>query len=148
MIMCRNEVEGLHNRALDQAELDGEVQMSRLDQIAAILGVSTDTARQFTRSVREHFDEAPSYAQLVEALRALPTNKPSAQQVAVEIKRKQAERDIKRAERTGKPAPSAKKPSAKKPAAKRRGEKPKRPTSLHHKQRYGRKKPTEQKQDE
>lgn len=112
--------------------------MSRLDAIAAILGVSTDNARQFTRSVREHFEEAPSYAQIIEALRALPTSKPSAQQVVVEIKRKQAERDAARAERTGKRVPPTKRPPAK-----RRGEKPKRPTSLRHKKRYGRKKPTD-----
>ncbi|NLG48826.1 MAG: hypothetical protein GX552_01790 [Chloroflexi bacterium] len=116
--------------------------MSRLDQIAAMLGVTTDSARQFMRSVRDYFDEAPSYALVVEALRALPTRKPSAQQVAAEVKRKQAERDAKRAERTGKSVPPASRPPAK-----RRGEKPKRTTSLHHKKRYSRKQPTKPKQD-
>lgn len=140
MIVC---CEGMYERETEQAELDGEVPMSRLDQIAAMMKVSTDSARQFTRSVRDYFDEAPSYAQIVEALRALPTPKPSAQQVAAEIKRKQAERAAKRAERTGKPVPSTRRPPAR-----QRGEKPKRTTSLHHKKRYSRKKPTEKKQEE
>ena len=86
--------------------------MSRLDAVAAALGVSTEEAKQFTRAVRAQFEAAPSYAQILRALRALPGSRPSPQQVAAQIKRFQAggERGGGRRPRGRTPPPRARAP--------------------------------------
>jgi len=60
--------------------------MSRLDAVAEALGVSTDEARQFTRAVRAQFEAAPSYAQILRAIKGAGTRRPTPQQVAAHIK--------------------------------------------------------------
>jgi hypothetical protein len=65
--------------------------MSRLEGIAALLGLTQDQARQFTRQVRSHFEAAPSYAEIMYAVRHHPSGKPSVEQVVAAIKRYQAE---------------------------------------------------------
>lgn len=47
--------------------------------------MTTDEARQFTRAVRAQFQAAPSYAQILRAIRGLG-GRPSPQQVAARIK--------------------------------------------------------------
>lgn len=64
--------------------------MSRLDAVAEALGTGTEGAKQFTRAVRARFDAAPSYAQILRAIRDLG-GRPSPQQVAARIKQFQAE---------------------------------------------------------
>lgn len=59
--------------------------MSRLDAVAEALGIGTEEAKQFTRAVRAQFGAAPSYAQILRALRGLG-GRPSPQQVAARIK--------------------------------------------------------------
>jgi len=62
--------------------------MSRLDGIAARLNMSRAQAKRYTRRIRDHFDEAPSYAVILEVLRRSPTRKPSPIQVVTEIKKR------------------------------------------------------------
>ncbi|HHX43848.1 MAG TPA: hypothetical protein GX714_07680 [Chloroflexi bacterium] len=59
--------------------------MSRLDAVADALGLSVDEARRYTRAVRAQFQAAPSYAQILRAIRGLG-GRPSPQQVAARIK--------------------------------------------------------------
>ncbi len=65
--------------------------MSRLDAVAEALGIGTEEAKQFTRAVRAQFEAAPSYAQILRALRDFRGGRPSPQQVAASIKQFQAE---------------------------------------------------------
>jgi hypothetical protein len=65
--------------------------MSRLEGIAALLGITTDAASNYTRQVRRQFDAAPSYAEIMRAMRKL-SGRPSPQQVAAEIKQFRASR--------------------------------------------------------
>lgn len=60
--------------------------MSRLDAVAEALGVSSDEARQFTRAVRAHFEAAPSYAQILRAIKEAGVGRPTPQQVAARIR--------------------------------------------------------------
>ena len=62
--------------------------MSRLDGIAARLNLSRAQAKRYTRRIRDHFDEAPSYAIILDVLRHSPTRKPSPIQVVTEIKKR------------------------------------------------------------
>ena len=65
--------------------------MSRLDAVAQALGTGTEEAKQFTRAVRAQFEAAPSYAQILRALRDFKGGRPSPQQVAARIKQDLAE---------------------------------------------------------
>jgi hypothetical protein len=65
--------------------------MSRLEAIATRLGMTTDAASNYTRQIRRQFDAAPSYAEIMRALRKIP-GRPSAQQVVAEIKQFRAGR--------------------------------------------------------
>lgn len=65
--------------------------MSRLDAIAQAMGVSNDHAREFTRAVRAHFQAAPSYAQILVALKKHPEETPSVEQVVADIQQNQAQ---------------------------------------------------------
>jgi len=64
--------------------------MSRLDAIAQELGISRDGAKTFTSAVRERLGTAPSYAQILYAIRHCRTQaprsrRPSAGQVATAL---------------------------------------------------------------
>ena len=67
--------------------------MSYLDAIAKALGTSTDRARSYTREVRSHFEAAPSYPQILSALRNHRGPKPTPGHIAAEIKRYLADRE-------------------------------------------------------
>ncbi len=73
--------------------------MSRLEAIAAELGISRDGARTFTGAVRQRFDAAPSYALILSAIRRCKaqTPRPSAAQVAAMIQRMSRDADERRA---------------------------------------------------
>jgi len=70
--------------------------MSRLDAIAVYFGGDTNKAKNFARAVREEFEAAPSYAEILVAIRHCPAKTPSAQQVVAQIKRARVERDSRR----------------------------------------------------
>ena len=61
--------------------------MSRLEAISELLGVTQDEARQFTKQVRSRFDAAPSYAEIIYAVRHHRGGKPSVDKVVAAIKR-------------------------------------------------------------
>ena len=67
--------------------------MSRLDGIAAELGITRDRARKYTRAIRGHFQAAPSYAVILDVVRHHPSRRPSVEQVVVAIKKRQARLD-------------------------------------------------------
>ena len=66
--------------------------MSRLDAVAEALGIGSEEAKRFTRAVRAQFGAAPSYAQILRALRGLG-GRPSPQQVAARIRQELAAGD-------------------------------------------------------
>ena len=67
--------------------------MSRLDGIAAELGMTRDRARKYTRAIRGHFQAAPSYAVILDVVRHHPSRRPSVEQIVVAIKKRQARLD-------------------------------------------------------
>jgi hypothetical protein len=81
--------------------------VSRLEAIAAELGISRDGARTFTGAVRQRFDAAPSYAIILSAIRRCKaqTPRPSAAQVAAMIQQMSKDADERRATEGRRPRP-------------------------------------------
>lgn len=61
--------------------------MSRLDALTARFEGNSDRARAFARAVRAQFQAAPSYAQILRALKEVPGKNPAPEHVAAIIKR-------------------------------------------------------------
>jgi hypothetical protein len=88
--------------------------MSRLDALTARFEGNSDRARAFTRAVRAQFVAAPSYAQILRALKEVPGKNPSPEHVAAIIKRDLGERPAPpgaRLPRPGRPTPSGGRPT-------------------------------------
>ncbi len=109
--------------------------MSRLDAIADELGVTVDRAQAYTKEVRQYFEAAPSYAQILVVLRRFDT-RPSVGQVVAELKKSvQAAPTIGRPDKGSRPTERTRRSAANRTSRQRQ------PTSARHKARYGRKKP-------
>lgn len=89
--------------------------MSRLDAIAVELGITRDRAKSYTKAIRAQFDSAPSYAQILRAVRDHRGGTPSPQQVVAALKKWQS------AKQGGAGKGRRGRPAAKKGAAPRKG---------------------------
>jgi len=101
-------------------QIDKESIVSRLDAIALRFGGDKQRAKEFTRAVRAQFEAAPSYAQIMVALKHIPGRNPDPNRVVKLIRQNLDARDAKRG---GRPSMSVNKRRQKGPTSGRQPKK-------------------------